>query len=440
MSEDATGSIDLTPASMSTAAPTGVACPPTAATVLDGASASLARVVAPLSLVLFLTMLPVTMIVLVLKELKETFNAGTFWSHAFMSVNMIAAVLAAPVGAAVADRLSRRKPVLLAALALNAATLLVMGLLCARQPVLWVLMIARFVEGAAHIVVVTSVMALAGDWAPSARRGRVMGLVGGSLMFGTACGAVIGGRIAGAAADRVFHLGAAIIVVAGLLAAGWVRDAGAQRCGTTLRDTLNLIARSRRLLVPYAYAFIDRLCVGVVVSTLILYLSEIVNLTPAERGAMLAMFLVPFALLCYPAGRLADRWGRALPMGFGSLAFGLVFSAYGLVPHAWLWSVMLASGVLSAIMFAPNLTMCADLAPPEHRAAAFAGFNVAGSLGFLVGPLLAGGICTLLEPRLGTDRAYTITFIITGAAEVLCALVTLPWLLRLHRAARSAPR
>ncbi len=425
------------PRSLPNAPLAGATAVPNAISALS-TSTGLARAIVPLAVVLFLTMLPVTMIVLVLKELKEAFGANTFWSHAFMSVNMIAAVIAAPVGAAIADRLSRRKVVLLVAMVVNAATLVCMGLLCTHQPVLWALMVVRFIEGAAHIVVVTSIMALAGDWAPPERRGRVMGAVGASLMFGTACGSMIGGFIAGAAPDRVFHAGAAIVVIAGVLAAWGVRDAGQQRTGSTLRDALGLLARRRTLLVPYAYAFIDRFCVGVVVSTLVLYLSEIVGLTPAGRGMMLATFMLPFALLCAPAGWLADRWGRGLMMCFGSIGFGVVFACYGLVPHDALLYAMLASGVLSAMMFAPNLTMCADLAPPEHRAAAFAGFNVAGSLGFLTGPLLAGLICWRLEPALGAEQAYTLTFIAAGATEVVCALVTLPMLLRLHRRARGA--
>ena len=56
------------------------------------------RVAAALAVVLFLSMVPVTMLVPVLKELvSDRFNASPFWTHSFMSINMIGAVIAAPI-------------------------------------------------------------------------------------------------------------------------------------------------------------------------------------------------------------------------------------------------------------------------------------------------------------------------------------------------------
>ncbi|HWL95010.1 MAG TPA: MFS transporter, partial [Phycisphaerae bacterium] len=95
--------------------------------------------------------------------------------------------------------------------------------------------------------------------------------------------------------------------------------------------------------------------------------------------------------------------------------------------------LMIASGVLSAIMFAPNLTLCADLAPSDQRGAAFTGFNIAGSFGFIIGPLFAGAVYTWFVRHTPPLSAYQSTFILTGAAQVICGLITLPMLLRLKR-------
>ena len=387
-----------------------------------------------LCLALFLTMLPVTMIVPALARLKETFHTTSLWSHLFMSINMIAAVVAAPLGAAISDRLSRRKSILMAALLVNGVLLLVMGYLCAAKPVLWALMTVRFFEGAVHIVALTTIMALACDWAPAGKRGRMMGWIGTSLMLGTAFGSMLGGRLGSVSMALVFYVGAGVAVAAVFVAAVGLRDAPIRRPKSRFSDTLGLLATRPQLWVPYAYAFIDRFWVGVIVSTLMLYLGVVLEMTPAMIGGLLAMFLFPFALLCYPAGRLADRIGRAIPMCAGSIGFGIVYALYGVLPLTWLYPAMLLSGILSAIMFAPNLAMCSDLAPPEHRAAAFAGFNVAGSLGFMAGPLVGAVCCALLESSYGSAFAYRTTFIIAGLTEVLCAVISLPWLLSLRRA------
>ena len=160
-------------------------------------------------------------------------------------------------------------------------------------------------------------------------------------------------------------------------------------------------------------------------------------MTSASRGGLLGLFLFPFAFLCYPMGRLSDRIGRVIPMCAGSIGFGFVYASYGFLPANLLPTAMVLSGVLSAAMFAPNLAMCADLAPAKHRATVYAGFNVAGSLGFICGPLVSGLVCGALAHRGDPLVAYQTAFLIAGAAEVLCALVSLPWLLRLRREGRT---
>jgi len=114
------------------------------------------------------------------------------------------------------------------------------------------------------------------------------------------------------------------------------------------------------------------------------------------------------------------------------LGFGIVYALYGTLDLNELRIMMVVSGVLSAIMFAPNLAICADLAPPARRAAAYAGFNMAGSLGFMVGPLLGGLVAGPLATALNWETPYTLLFPVIGATEVVCALLSIPWLLRLR--------
>lgn len=125
-------------------------------------------------------------------------------------------------------------------------------------------------------------------------------------------------------------------------------------------------------------------------------------------------------------------------MAIGSIAFGLVFATYGLWLPEQLVAIMVLSGVLSAVMFAPKLALCADLAPKGGSTTAFAGFNMAGSLGFLCGPIAAGVLCMMLLPLLGDGNGYRLVPAISGGTEVVCALATLPLLLRLRQAGARA--
>jgi MFS family permease len=44
-------------------------------------------------------------------------------------------------------------------------------------------------------------------------------------------------------------------------------------------------------------------------------------------------------------------------------------------------------GAFAAVIFPPTLSLTAEWTAPESRASALAGFNVAGSLGFALGPI-----------------------------------------------------
>lgn len=390
------------------------------------------RATLTISLLTFVVMVPVTMMVAPLKELIAVrYGASAFWTHSFMSVNMIGAILAAPFIGMLADRNRSRKRIAAIALAVDAVLLSAMGLM----PNLSLILGVRFLEGAAHILALSTLMAIASGWALEGCRGRTMGIIGAAMMFGTACGTRVGGLV-------WQHMPGWTFQIAGMLAAAAAfgtltfvaespqRDRAPSR---RLRDIFGLVRTYPKLMIAYAYAFIDRLCVGVVITTFCLFLADAHGLDPSARSKLLVMFLLPFALLVYPAGRLADRIGRVWPMALGSIAFGLIFASYGVLSLNGLYIAMVFSGIFSAMMFAPNLTLCADFVPAAQRGAGFTGFNVAGSLGFVLGPLLAGGLFTLLSSYGTTAFAYRITFFATGAAEVLCALVTLPWLLKLRK-------
>lgn len=410
---------------------------PPALTVLAAPSASSetgpapsARAFAALTLALFLTMLPVTMLVPVLKELVlDRFGEARAWAHAFMSINMIGAAIFAPLGGAIADRLGRRRPVLVLAALADALLLWSMP----QADSLALLMALRFLEGGAHIVALTTIMAMAADWADPARRGRVMGLIGSALIFGTAVGAPLGGRLGQVQPALVFQAGATISLLVAVVAAAAFRAGPLRQRSRSLSEAFALLRSRPQLATVYALAFVDRLCVGVIVSSFVLYLGECCGLSPAQRGGLLASFLFPFAILCYPVGRLADHLGRVRLMLAGNIGFGLMFAAYGLLPTSWLLPAMLASGVLSALLFSPNLAICSDLAPPTQRASAYAGFNAAGSLGFFLGPVVGAAACqTASLVACDVPTGYRLAFICAGAAVVSCALLVARPLSRLR--------
>src|SRR5262245_8207876 len=93
-------------------------------------------------------MAPVTLPVPVLRELvHDRFGVSELLTSLFMSVNMIGALVAAPLVGALADRIGRRRAILVGALGLDA---LCFFALTAKVPFALFLAV-RFVEGCAHI-------------------------------------------------------------------------------------------------------------------------------------------------------------------------------------------------------------------------------------------------------------------------------------------------
>jgi MFS family permease len=97
---------------------------------------------------------------------------------------------------------------------------------------------------------------------------------------------------------------------------------------------------------------------------------------------------------------------------------------------------MFAIGISAAVMFVPSMIMTTQIAPDEIRATALGAFNAAGSLGFIIGPLAGGAISQLVAADWGWPSGYQAAFIVAGVSEMLCVVITLPFLMRGNSATR----
>jgi len=118
-----------------------------------------------------------------------------------------------------------------------------------------------------------------------------------------------------------------------------------------------------------------------------------IGATYDELGAISAIGAGAYSLGCFLSGRLADRMGYRRFMSISSLAIALIFSCYLVVSQVrHLFVLAFLTGVaLSG--FWPSLQ--AWLGQGKERRSllrAVGGFNVAWSLGFLVGPALGGAL------------------------------------------------
>jgi MFS family permease len=384
---------------------------------------------AALALLALGIMAPVTMPVPVLRELvQDRFDVSELQTSLFMSINMVGALVTAPLAGALADRLGRRRLLLVGGLLADALCFLA---LTAEVP-FWAFLALRFVEGCAHITALSILLTLASHALPTERRGRAMGLVGGSMMLGVALGAPLGGVLGRSGPLVPLQIGAGLLLLAAGLAlfAAWEVDDRHERPG--LGDIVRALRAHPAILAPLIFAFADRFTVGFFTTTFSLYSRRIHDLSSTEIGLTIAVFMIPFALLSYPFGRLAERRSQVALLCGGSLLYGAGTALVGYVAPPALQGLMFAIGIAAAVMFVPSMLMTTQIAPAAVRATALGAFNAAGSLGFIVGPIAGGAISQLVAGDSGWLAGYRAAFLTAGASEALCVVIALPMLLRLR--------
>ena len=380
-------------------------------------------------------MMPVTLPVPVLGGLvSERFEVSELLTSLFMSINMIGALVWAPIAGAAADRWQIERRLFIGALLIDSTCFFLMA-----TPIPFSVFLAiRFVEGCAHISALSILLMLASRALPGAQRGRAMGVVGGCMMLGVALGAPLGGFLGQTNALIPLFVGGGLTLGGAGLGAILVQGASRSEARPSFRDIVRTLAEDAALFVPLAFAFTDRFTVGFFTTTFSLYLRRIHDAPPAQIGITIALFMIPFALLSYPFGRLAERRSISLLLCVGSVLYGLGTVGVGFVEPPVLQGLMIGIGAAAAVMFVPSMVMTSQIATDEIRATAMGAFNAAGSLGFIMGPLVGGAISELVAARHDWLTGYRAAFVFAGAAEIACVALALPFLMRLRREGRSS--
>ncbi|MEL7059603.1 MAG: MFS transporter [Acidobacteriota bacterium] len=386
---------------------------------ISASSQTASRAVLLPSLLLTVAMFNVTLIVAGLKELVLDDLGGTGRDASlFFSIEALANILFAPLWGVLSDRLGMRRP--LVSLGFFGSGVLYLSYLAVDT--IPALLAVRFVQGAFSVMGWSLLMSIVLDQPDRRRRGRYMGVMGGALIFGISLGAPVGGWVTSSLGVRA-PLWLAGVLFLGLSVAAWLLPAATTtRRRESWRDLVGVVGREPRLLIPYLFQFVDRYSVGFFVVLFPQYLATLGVDDPALRGRYLALYLLPFAILQYFTGRLSDRVGPYPPLIAGSLAYGLVMCLVGFSGLQALWWVMIGLGVLAALMFPPAISLTAELSDERTRGVAMGGFNLAGSLGFAVGPLVGQWAFA--------RGGFGFAFVLSGALEIVIALAAVAFWLR----------
>lgn len=326
----------------------------------------------------------------ILPQYVLTFNVSYTLAGLVISAFPLARMLFNFPSGILADRIGRRRPLLLG---ISIVTLGALG--CGLAQTIYELILFRFTYGAGTAMFVITANVLIADIAPTNERGKYLSYYQGSFRFGSIFGPAIGGFIADFAGLRVPFfllaiLGAMSVGLTFLLIQDEPRTIHASR-SINVGSLLRLLV-DRRLLAIEVTQMASFITMSSIRTTMLpLYSVDYLGLSSSEVGTILSIG----ALISFPTlmmmSNIVDRIQRnqIISLGFIGLA-----TAVFLYPFAQDFTVVLVATIIlsvSQILINPSKSaIIGDITTPEVRGLVMGAFRTAGDIGFFIGPAMAG--------------------------------------------------
>ena len=331
-----------------------------------------------------------TLVTPVIPEILDGLGASRGLAGVVVGAATLPGVALAPVIGLLADRYGRRE-VLVPCLVLFAGA----GVLGGLAPSLWVLVLARFLQGTGSAGLVNLAVVIIGDHWEGTERARIIGRNAAVLTICLAVYPVVGGALAGAAGWRApFALYLTGLLTAALLVRRLERT---PRRDVRFRDQLAEawpVLRSMRIagiLVTTVVTFV--LIFGLLLTVLPVYLAERFAIAPSLRGVLLGLPALANTAAALSIGRMRRRLGPRALLVLAAAVFALSFALVAAAPGlGWVIAGVLLFGAGEGVML-PNLQdLAAGSATAATRGTIVAVFVSSARLGQTIGPLGAGAV------------------------------------------------
>ena len=127
--------------------------------------------------------------------------------------------------------------------------------------------------------------------------------------------------------------------------------------------------------------------------------TTLLGLSVGAIGFALMLGSVCGVLAAYPAGWLADRFGRKVVIVPATIMTGASMVLFCVAPtYGWFIVACIVWGVASSVGGAAPATYAADSAPPGMNATAMSTFRMTADAGYVIGPLALGIIADVYGP------------------------------------------
>ena len=180
----------------------------------------------------------------------------------------------------------------------------------------------------------------------------------------------------------------------------------------------------KNLIVASAMAFSIFLGFGLIIPLFPFYVDELGG-GGTELGILFSSFMLTRAFLARPFGKLSDSIGRKKVMVTGMFLYALLAFLFT-IPDSWfgLIFVRIMQGTASAMVWPVGEALVVDSAPSEKRTRALSLYIILSSIGFIIGPILSGGVMFGVDNLfdIGNVAKFRIPFYFTSGIALIGAI------------------
>lgn len=225
------------------------------------------------------------------------------------------------------------------------------------------------------------------------RRGSNMGLYGVVFAVGFAAGPGIGSWLYAINIKAPFVFAAASSLCA-LLVLLFGFDETTVPVKKTDWGFTQLISYLKLPLTAAACYAVVEVVIG---SFLSIYLDDL-GIRGGSLGLVFTFFAVGGAVSPFPAGKIADLWGKSPVLKMCGLMLAGITIAFNIFHDYWAVCAMaFGIGVVAGALYPVALALIGDIIPPEKMGTANASFSFAYGAGCVIGPLVTGWVLELLS-------------------------------------------
>jgi MFS family permease len=259
-------------------------------------------------------------------------------------------------------------------------------------PTISYLIIGRFLQGGVMALILPIATAYVGDLAPPEQRGTYMGVFNLFLTSSFGMGPLAGGWLSDVyGMETSFHWMGGLNAAACLAVLLFLPEVHSPAHLQQRQVSYRTLLRRPKVQGIALYRMVNAVQMGLWFSFLPLLAAEVLSLSKAQIGTILAVHMLVNSLVQVPFGRLADRVSRRALITVGgylvSLAFATVLFAQGFFHLLLIGSV---AGAVGAMAMPALSALAADEGHSSGMGAVMGVINMAMSAGMMVGPVLAG--------------------------------------------------